>query len=522
MKTEALIGIGAGVLCFLAFKGFNIIPVLLLAGLAWFLIFSGTGMSGLRDIGRKKIGNLAAKSQAVSFAEVGGQNVAKRELTEALGFLKNYDQAKKLGIRPIKGILLSGPPGTGKTLLAKAAANYTDSVFISASGSEFIEVYAGLGAQRVRELFSRARKLAKEQKKPGAIIFIDEIEVLAGKRGTQVGHLEYDQTLNQLLVEMDGLTFEDDVRILVIGATNRQDLLDNAIQRPGRFDRMVRVDLPDKVGRKEILSLHLRNKPLADDCELEELARETFGLSGAHLESLCNEAAIIALRSGRDEICKADLTEALDKVLLGEKLERRPTETELRRVSVHEAGHAIVSELIRPGSVAQVTVAPRGNALGYVRHAPREDMYLYPKEFLEEDICVLLAGAMAEDLIFGSRSTGAGNDFKRALELAKRIVSYGMSSLGPADRDTAAPEILSKTTREIVTSAENRTRSLLKKHKKTLKTLAGTLYEQETIQGDNLRIMIKESAGISRRVAWKWRKPPILRGKLRNRVEILP
>ena len=233
-------------------------------------------------------------------------------------------------------------------------------------------------------MFSRARKLAKEQKKPGAIIFIDEIEVLAGKRGTQVGHLEYDQTLNQLLVEMDGLTFEDDVRILVIGATNRQDLLDNAIQRPGRFDRMVRVDLPDKVGRKEILSLHLRNKPLADDCELEELARETFGLSGAHLESLCNEAAIIALRSGRDEICKADLTEALDKVLLGEKLERRPTETELRRVSVHEAGHAIVSELIRPGSVAQVTVAPRGNALGYVRHAPREDMYLYPKEFLKK------------------------------------------------------------------------------------------------------------------------------------------
>lgn len=485
MRNDLLIGLGLGLTLFLATRQVNIIPIAVLAAALYYL--AGSPGLHIREIGKRKVGALVNQVPRVTFDDIGGQSIAKRELTEALEFLRNYDRAKRLGIRPLKGILLTGPPGTGKTLLAKAAANYTDSVFISASGSEFIEVYAGLGAQRVRELFQRARKLARESRKPGAVIFIDEIEVLAGKRGTQVGHLEYDQTLNQLLVEMDGLTEGDDIRILVIGATNRPDLLDPAILRPGRFDRMVRVDLPNKEGRLEILKLHLRNKPLSDDVDLEALARETFGLSGAHIESLCNEAAIIALRRGAESISARDLAEALDKVLMGEKLDRRPTREELYRIAVHEAGHAVVAEKLRPGSVAQITVSPRSNALGYVRHAPREDMYVYPKEVLEEEIAILLAGALSEELVFRSRSTGAANDFQRALDLAKQMVNYGMSPLGVVDRETAGPELLSEVTRNILAGAEARVWAILKGCRGHLERIAEELCVRETMSGESLR-----------------------------------
>lgn len=509
---EIIAGSCIGVLAFLTFRGVNVWPWILLGGLTYFLVAS---RGHLGDIGRKKIGAVVGQRPEITFGDVGGQEVAKRELREALQFLKNYDDAKRLGIRPLKGILLSGPPGTGKTLLAKAAANYTDSAFIATSGSEFIEVYAGLGAQRVRSLFEKARKLAREQKKSAAIIFVDEIEVLAGKRGAQVGHLEYDQTLNQLLVEMDGLRVDDDIRILVIGATNRPDLLDSAIQRPGRFDRMVRVDLPDKEGRLEILKLHMKNKPVAPDLDIESIAKETFGLSGAHLESLCNEAAILALRKGADAITKSDLSEALDKVLMGEKLDRRPSPHELRRVAVHEAGHAIVSEVLRPGSVAQVTVSPRGNALGYVRHAPKDDTYIYPRETLEEEICILVAGAGAEDTVLGSRSTGASNDFERALDLAKRIVSYGMSPLGVVDRDTASPEALAKTTREILQRCQDRVASILQRNRAQIERVADVLVDSEGMPGDELRRLVEKSAARP----WKWRKLPSYRGKLKARIE---
>lgn len=513
-QKELLLGTALGVLAFLIVLKVNIWPILIVFGLGYFLYTSG---GQLQSFGKRKVGALVGETSNVRFEDVGGQNVAKRELIEALQFLRDYERANHLGIRPLKGVLLAGPPGTGKTLLAKAAANYTDSVFISASGSEFIEVYAGLGAQRVRDLFSRAKNIARERKKSGAIIFIDEIEVLAGKRGTQVGHLEYDQTLNQLLVEMDGLKFENDVRILLVAATNRPDLLDPAILRPGRFDRTVTVDLPDKNGRLEILKLHLRNKPVSSEVNLESLARETFGLSGAHLESLCNEAAIGTLRRGGEKINSDDLAEALNKVILGEKLERRPSDTEMQRICAHEAGHAVVGEAIRPGSVAHVTVSPRGNALGFVRHSPQEDRYLYPKEVLEEEIQILLAGAIAENFMFGSKSTGAANDFQRALDIAKRIVMYGMSPIGVVDRETASHDLIARATNDIMKNAEIIATRILKKYQTVVIELSQELFEKEAVSGVQLRKYLELPAKLS----WKWRKPPARRSRISKGVSIV-
>ena len=508
---ELLVGTALGILGFLVTLRVNVWPVLVLCGLGYLLYTSG---GQIRGIGKSKVGTVIAYTSTVRFEDIGGQDVAKRELIEALEFLRDYERASALGIRPVKGVMLSGPPGTGKTLLAKAAASYTDSVVISASGSEFIEVYAGLGAQRIRELFSGARKLAREYKKQGAVIFIDEIEVLAGKRGAQVGHLEYDQTLNQLLVEMDGLRFDSDVRILVIAATNRPDLLDPAIMRPGRFDRTVTVGLPDRKGRLEILKIHLRNKPVADEVDLEDLSRETFGLSGAHLESLCNEAAISTLRRGGVTISSQDLAEALNKVILGEKLERRPSDGEMQRVCAHEAGHAIVAETIRPGSVAHITVSPRGNALGFVRHSPAEDRYLCPREVLEEEIQILLAGAAAEQLMFGSKSTGAANDFRRALDLAKRIVLYGMSPLGVVDKETVSPDLLARVTNDIIQNAERNAMRILNMHRAVLERLFHELFEKETVSSAEFRHYLH----VPGKVSWRWRKPPARKSRIRRRI----
>ena len=307
----------------------------------------------------------------MSFDDIGGQDSAINELKEALEFLLKPMEILHMGIRPIKGILLMGPPGTGKTLLARAAAGYAESVFLATSGSEFIEMYAGVGAKRVRQLFGEARKKARSEGKNSAVVFIDELEVLGAKRGSHASHMEYDQTLNQLLVEMDGLMPDSEPRILVIAATNRADMLDPALMRPGRFDRQVQVELPDKKGRVRILQIHTRNKPLAQDVDMDAVARATFGFSGAHLESLANEAAVLALREGKKEIQQRHFTEAVDKVILGEKLSRQPSTKEMERVAVHESGHALVSELLRAGSVSSLTVVPRGQALGYMRRTPR-------------------------------------------------------------------------------------------------------------------------------------------------------
>ncbi|NLM37712.1 MAG: AAA family ATPase [Firmicutes bacterium] len=494
MWQEVLTGIGAGVLVFLFVRGFDPIPFLLLAGFFFILRFYLQGRGLEKNYETIDAAGDRAVFPPVTFADIGGQEIAKRELMEALDFLKNEEKVKDLGIRPLKGILLSGPPGTGKTLMAKAAASYTDSVFLAASGSEFIQMYAGVGAQRVRQLFARARRLAQKTGKQKAIIFLDELDVLGGKRGKHTSHLEYDQTLNQLLVEMDGLRATDGTKVLVIGATNRVDLLDDALLRPGRFDRRVQVDLPEKEGRLKILQIHTKNKPLAATVNLETIAEETFGFSGAHLESLVNEAAILAFRQGKKEIGNAELQEAIDKVILGEKLERKPCREELHRVAVHETGHALVSETVRPHSVGTVTVVPRGKALGFMRPNGKEERYLYTKADLEDRIAVLLGGAVAEELIYGTRSTGAGNDLEQAVQLAKEIIKNGLSPLGIVDQECTPKEQVNTAFTEIITAQEERVRKILTVNLSLLKQVAARLLAAEKLSGADFRSLLKETA----------------------------
>ena len=374
--------------------------------------------------------------------------------------------------------------------MAKAAAHYTDAAFIATSGSAFIEMYAGVGAQRVRKLFAQGRQAAVEQGKSGAVIFIDEVEVLGGKRGRHSSHLEYDQTLNQLLVEMDGINTQSGPNVLVVAATNRPDLLDQALIRPGRFDRIVRVDLPDKTGRLHILQIHGQNKPLAAGVDLEKVAVETFGFSGAHLESLLNEAAINALRRGNSEIENMDIREAMDKVILGERLDRSPGDDERNRVAYHEAGHALISELIKSGSVSSLTIIPRGQALGYMRQTPEEDRYLYSKEQLLDQIAIALGGAIMEEMIFGSRSTGSRGDFEQVADLAEQLIYNGMSDLGIISKKHVIPSDIDSEVRAIINTQEARVRDLLKGQEQIIKPLVEELLEKENLSGNRLRELI--------------------------------
>jgi cell division protease FtsH len=478
---EWLIGVGIALTLFLIYLRINILPLVFLAGLGvllWTMLERrGTSPLAARDVPVK---------HQVTFADIGGQEHAKRELMEALDFLRHRDRIKSLGIRPLKGILLTGPPGTGKTLMAKAAATYTDSVFLSASGSEFVEMYVGVGAQRVRELFRRARTMAKKENKDSAIIFIDEIDVLGGRRG-QYSHQEYDQTLNQLLTEMDGMSTTQSPLVLVIAATNRPDILDPALLRPGRFDRQIKVDLPDKEGRLHILRIQTKGKPLAKDVDLEHIARETFGFSGAQLEALVNEAAIIALRQEKTEITQEMFRDAVDKVLMGEKTGRKPTDEELRRVAVHELGHAIISELMRPGTVSHITIAPRGNALGFVRQIPEHDRYLYTRDHLLQQINVALAGCLAEELHYGDRSTGAQNDFVQASQLARTMVKCGLSRIGIVDEEHLPESVLDTEVRHILAEQERVTRDLLSPFKADIARFAFHIVDEESISGDEFR-----------------------------------
>lgn len=482
MIKEWLIGIGVALLIFLSvLKIVNVLPILFLIGLGVLLWMVMDRRSATSPAARE-----APVRHQISFDEIGGQETSKHELREALDFLRYREKIKSLGIRPLKGILLTGPPGTGKTLMAKAAATYTDSVFLSASGSEFVEMYVGVGAQRMRELFRRARAMAKKESKDSAIIFVDEIDVVGGRRG-QNSHQEYDQTLNQLLTEMDGMNTTQSPFVLVMAATNRPDILDSALLRPGRFDRQIKVDLPDKDGRLHILRIMTKDKPIEDSVSLEHIARETYGFSGAQLEALVNEAAILALRQEKQTVSQEMFRDSVDKVLMGEKTGRRPTEDELRRVAVHELGHAIVSELMRPGTVSHITIAPRGNALGFVRQIPESDQYLYTREQLAQQINVALGGCLAEELHYGDRSTGAQNDFVQASSLARTMVRCGLSRLGIVDEEHLPETMLEKEVRHILASQEKSARLLLDPYKTDIERFAEYVVEEESIDGKEFR-----------------------------------
>lgn len=488
MALDIVIGAGIGLFFYLWVAGYNVVPLGLLtvsAFLIWKFVIQ-------RQVVKTAGKGVRISNTSINFEDIGGQNTAKKELQEALDFLIYSENMKELGIRPLKGILLSGPPGTGKTLLAKAAARYTDSAYLSISGSEFVEMYAGVGAERVRSLFRRARDLSKKEKKNSAIIFIDEMDILGAKRGSNVSHHEYDQTLNQLLVEMDGLGVDQGTQILVIAATNRAEALDPALLRPGRFDRQVKVDLPDKEGRLAILKIHTKNKPLATEVDLEKIAQETFTFSGAHLESVTNEAAVFALRDNSKEIRMSHFQEAVEKVLLGEKLDRKPSAEELKRVAIHESGHALLAEHVRPHSVSQISIRSRGNALGYVRHYPKDDLYLYTQAMIEEQIMVALAGAVAEEELLGARSTGAAGDYEQALHLVERMLASGMSSLGVIDVLKLGDEHRQNVTRDIMNQLEKQTREIIISNKNALIVLTELLQKEEILNGEKLRSLIDD------------------------------
>ncbi len=491
-KNIKEIGIGfvVAVLAFLVYMQVNILPILLVGALGVVLFIAIKGKGRLTATSSKNHG-VTLQSEPLSFEQIGGQDRAKQELIEALDFLVKREQIAKLGIRPLKGILLWGPPGTGKTLLAKAAAQYTDSIYLAASGSEFVEMYVGVGAGRIRDLFKEARTKAKKAGKSSAVIFIDEIEVIGGKRdGGQ--HREYDQTLNQLLTEMDGIHTNESPRILLVAATNRKEMLDSALLRPGRFDRHIGVDLPDKKGRLHILNIHAKNKPIAPTVDLDKIATQSFSFSGAQLESVMNEAAIYAMRDDQLQIDEQHLTMAIDKVMLGEKTDRETSMEERKRVALHELGHAIMAELVRPGSVSQVALSPRGGALGYVRHNPQQDQYLYTKQFLQDQIKIALGGAAAEELFYGERSTGSRGDFDQALNIVKTLVESGLTDVGIVNGSMMTPDSWSKITKSLLDELMMQTKSQLDQRRSVFNHSLETLIQEEVLSGDAFRQLLKQ------------------------------
>lgn len=488
-SKEILVGSIPVLLLFLLYIGVNIVPLIMATGFLTALYFMSKSRSGsgVGVAGGRKTKQVAAS--LLNFEDIGGQDSAKKELVEALDFLIKQDEIKKLGIRPLKGVLLTGPPGTGKTLLAKAAASYTNSIFLSASGSEFVEMYVGVGASRIRDLFKEARVKAEKEKKDNAIIFIDEIDVIGGKRdGGQ--QREYDQTLNQLLTEMDGMHTNTSPRILIMAATNRKEMLDSALLRPGRFDRHIQVDLPDKKGRLHILNIHAKNKPLTEDVNLQKIAEESYGFSGAQLESLMNEGAIYALRDEQEVISQRHLTLAVDKVLMGEKTDRESSKEEKERVAIHELGHAIIAEAVRPGTVSQVALSPRGEALGYVRHNPTQDQYLYTQEYIEQQIMIALGGASAEVMFYGARSTGSRNDFEQAVNLVRTMIDSGLTKLGIVNPQMLTKERYTVENAAILDELVQKTTKVLEQYRVVFEQSLAILLKEEVLSGEQFRSLM--------------------------------
>ncbi len=466
------------------------------------------GGKGAMNVGKAKVKNQADSKTKTTFQDVAGADEEKEELEEIVQFLKNPKKFNTLGARIPHGVLLVGPPGTGKTLLAKACAGEAGVPFYSISGSDFVEMYVGVGASRVRDLFDKAKKTA-----PG-IIFIDEIDAVGRQRGAGLGggHDEREQTLNQLLVEMDG--FEGNEGVIVVAATNRADILDRALLRPGRFDRQVYVGLPDVKGREEILKVHTRSKPLAPDVELKIIARTTPGFTGADLENLVNEAALLAARRSRKAITEKDIEEASIKVMAGpEKRSRVVTEKERRLTAYHEGGHALAAYYLKTSDpVHQITIIPHGPAGGFTMYRPEEDVQFRTRTQMRENLVSMLGGRVAEKLVLDDISTGASNDLERATALARAMVTrYGFSEkLGPVvydenpsetflgrDFSNSRPyseEVASQIDREVramLDHAFEASEHILNEHMEQLHLLAKTLLEREKINGDEFKMLMQ-------------------------------
>jgi cell division protease FtsH len=483
-------------------------PLVLIFG-AFFFLMRNSGGSGAGnrafDFGKSKA--TMQKGKTTTFKDVAGLDEEKGELEEIIDFLKNPKKYLDIGARIPKGVLLIGPPGTGKTLLARAVAGEADVPFYLISGSDFVEMFVGVGASRVRDMFKNAKATAP------CIVFIDEIDAVGRQRGAGMGggNDEREQTLNQLLVEMDG--FGTNSGIIVIAATNRPDVLDPALTRPGRFDRQITINNPDVLGREAILKVHSRNKKVAKDVTLKEIARRTPGFSGADLENLMNEAALLAARENRKNLTLNDIDEAVDRVMMGPaKRSRKYTPKERERVAYHEAGHAVIGLRMSHASVVhKVTIVPRGQAGGYNLMLPDEETFLETKSSLEDKISGFMGGRVAEEIIYNDVSTGAHNDFQRATQIARAMVTeYGMSSLGPIQYERSTGPVflgrdytksrdfsdkvafdIDNAVREIIDAAYQRSKDVINEHRVLLDTIAHYLLEIETLTFEDIEAIDK-------------------------------
>ena len=487
-----------------------VLPMVILVGL-WFIILRRMGgpASGVMSIGKSKAKIYVETETKVTFADVAGIDEAEEEVREVVEFLKEPARFRRLGGRIPKGVLLVGPPGTGKTLLARAVAGESGVPFFSLSGSDFVEMFVGVGAARVRDLFQQAKERSP------CIVFIDELDALGKARGMNPfgSHDEREQTLNQLLTEMDG--FDANTGVIIMAATNRPETLDMALLRPGRFDRQIVVDRPDINGREAILKVHAKRIKLADDVDLRTLAARTPGMVGADLANVINEAALLAARKGHGSVAMADLEEAIDRVIGGlERKSRVLNETERRITAYHEAGHALVAECLEhTDPVHRISIIPRGvTSLGHTMYLPTEDRYLMSKEELEDRLGVTLGGRVAEEIVFGEVSTSAGADFKRATQIAQHMVKdYGMSRLGlvsygeptiflshqmPGSSASYSEETAAEIDREvrrIISESYERVRTILTTYTDALHKVSARLITQECLLGDELRALLREA-----------------------------
>ena len=485
----------------------NVLPLVLLVGVGFYFITKQMGSANKSmDFGKSRA-RLNDDRKKVTFNDVAGLTEEKEEVAELIGFLKAPKKFQKMGARIPKGVLLVGPPGTGKTLLARAVAGEANVPFYYISGSDFVELFVGVGASRVRDMFKQAKHNAP------CLIFIDEIDAVGRQRGAGLGggHDEREQTLNQLLTEMDG--FGENEGIIVIAATNRPDVLDPALLRPGRFDRQVTVNLPDVKGREEILAVHAKGKTFAKGVKLENIAKRTVGFSGADLENLLNEAALLTVRRNKDAITMSEIDEAHDRVLMGPaKVTKKYTEKEKKVVAYHEAGHAVVGiKLEGANEVQKITIIPRGTAGGYNLMLPREETFLETKKELLETISGLLGGRVAEELIFNEVTTGAHNDFEKATKIARAMVTeYGMSDLGPVQFEHQESSVflgrdynksrnfssqvafeIDQEQRKIINECYEKTKQIISENKELLDLIANTLLEYETITKEQIEYLVE-------------------------------